>query len=322
MKAIETRRRHVGRGVQRVLYRDTNQWFPRGPNGNPSAVSLPSSSIADVSTGRTVALAFPQYQIPCEEAFQIHGVLFSCQNNRCDVAGSITENVFSPRMRFQFYGAHPVYGGPYNILDANWTSQTFGAATICSTTGTGTVKAVASTTGMQAGDRLRFINAGTNDVLGIIATVDSATQVTLTASITTTSGTVCNKIHPIDPRTPTNSNTNSIMLSFTTPYQVVNPPTSGNMFAALMVEHASSHATWSETALSIFASPCDIVRYALNQGGAYINTDAVWAGASLGTNIAAATFPADPQASSTDLSSAGAGANWAQANMGLIWSRL
>lgn len=312
----------AGAGIQRVLYRDTNQWFPRGPNGNPSAVSLPSSSIADVSAGRTVALAFPQYQIPTDRPFQIHGVLFSCQNNRCDSAGSVTENVFSPRMRLQFYGAHPVYGGPYNILDTTWTSQVFGAATICSTAGAGTVKTLGSTTGMQAGDRLRFIEAGAGDVLGIIASVDSATQVTLTGSITTTAGTVCNKIHPLDPRTPTNSNTNTIALNFTTPYLVTSPPATGVLFAALMVEHASSHATWNETALSIFAAPADIVRYALNSGAAYVSTDALWSGASLGSNIATATFPADPQASSTDLSGAGAGANWAQANMGLIWSRI
>lgn len=308
--------------VQRILYRDTNQWFPRGPNGNPSAVSFPSSSIADVSAGRTVALAFPQYQVPTGRPFQIHGVCMSCQNNRCDVAGSITENVFNPRMRFQCYGAHPVYAGPYNILDASWSPQVFGAATICATTATGTVKTLASTTGLQTGDRLRFINAGAGDVLGIIASVDSATQVTLTASIATTSGTVCNKIHAIHPGSPTNSNTNLIICNFTTPYRVTVLPTNGAFFVGLMVEHASSHATWNETPLTAFAAPGDIIRYAVNAGAAYINTEAVWAGASLGSDIATATFPADPQSGSSDLSAAGAGANWAQMNMGLIWSEI
>lgn len=312
----------AGAGIQRVLYRDTNQWFPRGPNGNPSAVSLPSSSIADVSAGRTVALAFPQYQIPTDRPFQIHGVIMSCQNNRCDAAGSVTENVFNPRMRFQFYGAHPVYGGPYNILDPTWTSLVFGAATICSTTGTGTVKGLTSTTGLQAGDRLRFINAGTNDVIAIIASVDSATQVTLTASVTTVAGTVCNKVHAVHPGSPTLTNTLSIVHNFTTPYRVTIPPANGAFFVGLMVEHASTHATWNETALTVFAAPADIVRYAVAAGAAYVSTDALWSGASLGSNIATATFPADPQNGAADLTGGGAGANWAQLNMGLIWSEL
>lgn len=312
----------AGAGIQRVLYRDTNAWFPRGPNGNPSAVSFPSSSIADVSAGRTVALAFPQYEVPTSKPFQIHGIIINCNNNRCDVAGSITENVFNPRMRFQFYGAHPVYGGPYNILDSTWTPQLFGAATICTTTGTGTVKGLTSTTGLQAGDVLRFINAGSSDALGIIASVDSATQVTLTASIATTSGTVCNKVHPVHPGSPTNSNTLSIVLNFTTPYRITTLPSSGRFFPAIMVEHASTHATYNETALTAVAAPADIVRYGVNGGAAFLNSDAVWSGASLGSNIATATFPADPQNGAADLTGGGAGANWAQLNMGLIWSEL
>lgn len=308
--------------VQRTMFRDMDILFPRTAGGVPTAVSLPSSSLATPATGRTVELAFIQYQVPTSGPFQIHGLTANCNNNRSDVAGSVTENVFSPRMRFQFYGAHPVYGGPYNVLDASYTPETFGAATFVTTGATNAVQTLTSTTGMQIGDKLRFINVGTNDVIATILTVDSATQVTLTASVTTTTGQVCCKFHALDAGSPNNSNTGNINFTLGQTYRVEEPPANGKIFLAFMVEHASTHGTWVETALTLVAQGGDIIRWAYNSAAAYMsNGDAYWSGASLGTNIASATFPSDPQ-SGANFTAGGAGNAWMNTRFGINWSEL
>lgn len=308
--------------VQRYLFRDMGAWFPRGAGGVPTAASLPSSSLATPATGRTVELAFIQYQVPISEPFQIHGLQANCNNNRSDVAGSVTENVFSPRMRFQFYGAHPVYGGPYNVLDASYTPETFGAATFVTTGATSATQTLTSTTGLAVGSKVRFINSGTNDVIATVLTVNSATSVTFTNPITTTTGQVCCAFHALDAGSPNNSNTGNINFTFGQAIQVVEPPANGKIFLAFMVEHASTHATWSETALTLLAQGGDIIRWGYNGGAAFMsNGDAYWSGASLGTNIATATFPSDPQ-SGNNFTAGGSGNAWTNTNFGINWSEL
>lgn len=308
--------------VQRTMYRDMAEWFPRAGASVPTAMFLPSSSLATPATGRTVELAFIAYRVPVSGPFQIHGLTANCNNNRSDVSGSVTENIFSPRMRFQFYGAHQVYGGPYTVLDASYTPETFGAATFVTTGATNATQTVTSTTGMQIGDKIRFINAGTNDVIATILTVNSATSITFTASITTTTGQVCCKFHALDAGSPNNSNTGNITFTFGQTIYVATPPANGKLFLAFMVEHASSHATWSETALSLIGSPGDINRWGYNSGAAFMsNGDAYWSGTSLGTNIAAATFPSDPQ-SGNNFTAGGASSHWSNTNFGINWSEL
>jgi hypothetical protein len=67
-------------------------------------------------------------------------------------------------------------------------------ATTTSTAGAGTVKTVASTTGFSKGDKIIFEAADGTETYAFIATVDSTTQITLSASKTTANGDIVKRV--------------------------------------------------------------------------------------------------------------------------------
>lgn len=309
-----------GSQALRTMWRSPETWFGRGTNGGASsAVSMPSSSIADVTAGRAISVYYPAYHAPRPgESWVVRG--FKQVQNNVLYDGALVENVYHPRMRFQMHRAHPTLGGPHTVVNATWAGhqQVFGASTWITSGATSATLTVASSAGFAIGDRVRIINAGAGDPKGIISDIPNATSIVLAGSVTTSTGQVVCAFHPLVPGYPTTSSAVETIYMLNEPL-VIQDPTLDKFFLAIAIEHASSHATYNETAVQTWATPVDAIWYQINSGAGTCRTDAAWSGASLGSSISAMAFPADPQAGA-NLTAGGAGANIAQINVGIIWS--
>jgi hypothetical protein len=294
--------------------------FPRGAAfwAAASTVNLSGggSAIADVTAGRPIQLAFSAYKLPPIPG-RIIGVRKSIINRLIYTAPS----VLFPRVRYQFYAPHPTDYAPCAAIDPNYTPEVFGATTwITSGGAAGTTQQVASTAGMVAGDTLRFLVFGGTSVDRVIAPngVIDSTHVVLTATITTTAVQIVCKVWPAASYTNPNSSVCDVEFLFASGPVVSQPTTEGWLWRGEMVEDCNSTGT-HEGPVTLSAQGTDrFYRCWYNNRAANAQTEPYWSGASLGTNIAAASFPADPH-SGNNLTAGGSGNWWGVASDSLLY---
>lgn len=265
------------------------------------------SAIADVTAGRPIQLAFSLYRLP-----PVPGRIIAVRKTLVNRITYTSPAVLFPRVRYQWYAPHPTDLAPYAAVDADHTPEVFGATTwITSGGAAGTTQAVASTTGMVAGDTLRFLVIAGTSVDRTIATVNSATSVTLTATITTTALQRVCKVWPATSGTNPASNNCDVQFDFASGPVIRTPTTENWIWRAEMVEDYDITGTPdNEGPVTVMGQASDRVYNCwYNSRASNAQTEPLWSGASLGTNIAAATFPADPH-SGNNLTAGGGANHW------------